>query len=390
MNWLDVGIILFLIASLIRGLEVGFVRQFFSTVGFIGGLVFGAWIQGTLAALVDTAASRAMLAVMVVLGCALLLMMVGEYIGLRLKFKMRDTPLINRFDRASGSALAAITILAVVWLGAAIFRTVPSDMWRNQINTSHIVTVLDDTLPPAPNIITALGNILSPNGFPQVFTGLEPELLPSGPLPDLGNFNEVVEETRDSVVKLQGRGCGGVVEGSGFVTSDDLVVTNAHVVAGISNPQVVDVTGSHDGTVVWFDPEMDLAIVRASSLASESLTLEPQIVPNGDAAVVLGYPEGKGFTANPASIMDSFTARGRDIYNQRVTERHVYAINADIRRGNSGGPLITADGTVAGVIFAQSVGYESVGYALTMQSVLPAIEAAEERTQAVDTGRCAQ
>jgi S1-C subfamily serine protease len=390
MNWLDLGIILFLVASLIRGLEVGFVRQFFSTVGFIGGLLLGAWLQGMLISLVDTPVSKAVLVLFVVLGCALILMVAGEYLGMRLKFKIRDTPLINKFDRVFGSILGAVTILLVVWLGAAMFWNAPSAVWQRQIRGSRFVATINETLPPAPNVISALGNLINPNVFPQVFTGLEPELQPSAPLPDLGELSSAVEETRDAVVKMQGLGCGGIVEGSGFVAGTDLVVTNAHVVAGVSNLQVVDVGGSHPATVVWFDPELDLAIVRAGGLAGEPLTLSGDIVPNGTNAAVLGYPESGGFTVRPANIMDEFNARGRDIYNQRTIERHVYAVNADIRSGNSGGPLITADGTVAGVIFAQSVSYEDVGYALTTQEVLPALEQSIGRTQQVATGRCAR
>lgn len=390
MNWLDVAIVVFLIASLLRGLEVGFVRQLFSTAGFLGGLLFGAWLQGKLIALVETPASKTMLAVVIVLGCALALMAAGEYIGMRLKLKLKETRLIDRVDRVAGSLLAVVTILAVVWLGAAMFRNVPSDSWNRAISGSRIVAVLNENLPPAPNVISSLGHLINPNVFPQVFTGMEPRLQTDAPLPELGDLQTAVETARDSVVKLQGPGCGGIVEGSGFVAADGLVVTNAHVVAGVSEPTVIDRSGARDATVVWFDPGLDLAVLRTDGLAGEPLDLNPRSVPAGTGAVVLGYPQGQGFTASPAAVLDSFTARGRDIYNQRATERNIHAINADVRRGNSGGPLLDVDGSVIGVIFAQSSTQDNVGYALTPDQVAPALESSENRHRAVDTGQCAR
>lgn len=390
MNWLDILIIIFVVASLLRGLEVGFARQFFSTTGFIGGLLAGAWLQGKLITLVDTPASKTVLALTVILGCAFILMALGEYIGLKIKFKLKETRLIDRLDRVLGSILAIVTILAVVWLTAAMFRGVPSDIWRRAIAGSRIVAVLNNNLPPAPNVISGIGHLIDPNVFPQVFIGMEPQLQTDAPLPELGDLRPAVEKARESVVKIQGQGCGGIVEGSGFVAADNLVVTNAHVVAGVENPQVIDIAAARTATVVWFDPNLDLAILRANDLAGEPLDLDKQIAVRGTASVVLGYPQGHGFTASPSIVLDSFNARGRDIYNQNITEREVYAINADVRQGNSGGPLLDADGEVIGVIFAQSVNQDEVGYAFTVNQLASALDQSQDRHNALSTGRCAR
>lgn len=389
MNWLDLAIIIFLLVSLVRGLEVGFVRQFFSTTGFIGGLILGAWLQSYVIHLFTTPATKALLVLVMVLGFALLLMVAGEYAGLRLKLKLRETPLVNKFDRAFGSVVAVTTVLAAVWLGAAIFRNAPSEGWQQQVRNSRIVAALNSALPSAPDVISNLGHLINPNTFPQVFTGLEPRLEADTPLPELGELRTAVEDARPSVVKLQGQGCGGIVEGSGFVAGDGLVATNAHVVAGVDDPHVIDRGGSRPGDVVWFDPELDLAIVRAENLSGEPLALRTQIAGDGTPAAVLGYPESSGFTAGPATILDSFTARGRDIYNQNITERQVYAVNANIRSGHSGGPLVNVRGEVVGLIFAQSTTYENVGYALTANQIASALNVTKG-TGTVGTGRCAR
>src|SRR5690349_19268577 len=139
MNWLDIFIILFLIAAVIRGLEVGFVRQFFSTLGFFTGAALGIWLETMLIHLVKTPEAKSLLAVTVVLGFAFGSMTAGEYVGMRIKFKLKESQTVERIDTIFGSALAGITLLAVVWVGATIFRNVPFDTWQQQLMSSRVV-----------------------------------------------------------------------------------------------------------------------------------------------------------------------------------------------------------------------------------------------------------
>lgn len=369
-------------------MDVGFVRQFFSTFGFFGGLLLGAWLQKTLlGGLVQTPASRTFLVLITTLGLALVLMTVGEYIGLRLKLNMRKSRLTNQADRFAGSALAGVTLLLAFWLAAALFRNVPYDSWQRQLNGSRIIASLNNTLPSAPDLIASLGNFIDPNSFPRVFTGLEPKLETDAPLPELGDLHGGVEHARRSTVKIQGEGCGGIVVGSGFVAGEGLVVTNAHVVAGVEQPFVVDFNGSHRAVAVWFDPQLDLAILRANNLAGPPLALAPDITPDGTSGAVLGYPAGGGFTVDPAVVLDTFVAIGRDIYGQGRTERRIYSLKTDIEQGNSGGPFIGADGSVLGVIFAESTTYDGVGYALTNDQIAGPLAAAAAAPPTT-TGAC--
>jgi uncharacterized membrane protein required for colicin V production len=200
MNWLDVFILLFLVSAFIRGIEVGFVRQFCSATGFFVGFFAGAWIEGHLIGRLDSSDSRAVFALLVTLGFAVLLMLVGEYLGLRLKFKLSEGRVADRLDRLFGSGLAIVTLLAAVWLGASIFRNFPSDTWQRQIRTSRIVAALNESLPSAPALLTKLGHLIDPNGFPQVFTGLERSVDTDTPLPNIGKLTPAVQKTRVSVV----------------------------------------------------------------------------------------------------------------------------------------------------------------------------------------------
>jgi S1-C subfamily serine protease len=388
MDWLDLFIILFLLASIVRGTEVGFVRQFCSTVGFFAGLFLGAWLNALLNNLVGSPGTRALLALFIILVSSIGLMTVGEYVGLRLKFNLRGAELTNKFDKFFGSILAAVTLLAAVWLGASIFRNVPDSGWQRQIRNSRIITLLDNNLPSAPGALTKLGHLIDPNNFPQVFAGLEPALKTDAPLPDMGALNPAIQQVRPSIVKIEGEGCNNIVEGSGFVAQNDVVVTNAHVVAGVKQPFVLDQKGKHGGKVVLFDQDLDIAILRTTNLAGGPLRLEAQTASNGTPTAVLGYPSGGGFTAEPGVILETFKAEGRNIYNQGHTVRDVYSVKTNIQHGNSGGPVIDKNGAVVGVIFAKSINYDHVGYALTMQQVIADLNRAKDLTDRVSTNSC--
>ena len=391
MNWLDIFIIVFLLAALIRGTEVGFTRQFFSTVGFFAGLFLGAYIENLLIHLVHTPGKRALLALVVVVGCAIGLMTLGEFVGWRLKFRLQKAQVVDRVDRIAGAVLAGITLLLAVWLGASIFRGAPDGLWQKQIRTSRIVSALNSTLPSAPGVLTGLGHLIDPNSFPQVFAGLEPQPTNvNAPLPDVGELNAAIQQDHESVVKIEGKGCGGIVEGSGFVAAKGEVLTNAHVVAGVAKPFIIDDNGTHTAKVVYFDPNVDIAVLRADNLAGGPLALNAETVDNGTAVAMLGYPGGKELNVMPGTILDSFTAVGHNIYNKGQTERQVYSVKTNVQEGNSGGPLLAKDGQVVGIVFARSTSYDQVGYALTMRQVAQSLTAASNKTASVSTGSCAE
>ena len=166
-----------------------------------------------------------------------------------------------------------------------------------------------------------------------------------------------------------------------------LVVTNAHVVAGIAHPTVEDSAGVHDTTVVYFDPSFDLAVLR-TNVTEPALALDTQTVPRLTQGAVLGYPEGGNFSSGPAGVMAEFQAEGRDIYGQGLTVRDVYEIEAVVRPGNSGGPLVLPNGEVIGIVFSRSTTNDMIGYALSSPGVITRVHQAESTNGAVGTGGC--
>jgi S1-C subfamily serine protease len=389
MNYIDGIIIVVLFVSLFRGFELGFVRQAFSTVGFFAGLAIGVLLEPYTVKLAHTQAGQSVIALITTLGLAFLMLTVGEYVGILLKNRL-TVKKIDTVDNYLGSGLALISVLVAVWLSAAIVQSTPLPELQKDLKDSTIVSFLNRHGPPAPTVIAGIGNLIDPNGFPKVFSGSEPVPPSDVSLPELGDLQDAVKADAASVVKIEGQGCGGIVEGSGFVVANGMVVTNAHVIAGITTPYVVDSNGTRTAVAVWFNPDLDLAVLRTTKLAGKPLQLNGAEESKGTPAAVLGYPGGGRFSAKPAAILDQFTATGRNIYDEGDVRRDVYEVRAEIIPGNSGGPLIAKDGTVIGVVFAESTTYDKVGYTLTTKAASSDIAKAVARNQKVSTGSCAE
>ncbi len=369
-----------------HGVTQGAALQILSFGGFWIGLLIGAAIAPAVSSLVNSNFGEAFLSLITFLGLAFLGGAVGRYVGTHAWSALRRLKL-GAADSALGGLVSVIAALMAVWLMAILLAAGPTQNVSRAMNRSAIVRALTDRLPPAPSVFARVQALISSTPFPRVFEGLEP--IPAGPI-DVPN-NQVVQEAvnraQRSTVRIFGVGCGGVQTGSGFVAGSGLVVTNAHVVAGIERPEVQDANGRHPSTPVLFDPSLDLAVLRTTGLAGRPLTLSPGEAERGQGGAVLGYPGGGDFAARPGAILRRFNAVGRDIYGRNLTRRAVYQLQADIQQGNSGGPFVRRDGVVLGVIFAASTSDGDVGYALTSQEVGPKVVDAQDNA-ATSTGPC--
>lgn len=381
MNFVDFLILALVLLTIARGMEIGLVRQAAS----LGGLIIGLTISSLIASFIGANPAISLL----IIGIGILGAIVGsEYLGVKLKRAFHEKK-INKLDRVLGAILGGVIGLALVWFCAALLPTIPSTTLKESVRDSKVISWLDNTLPPTTLIISWLEQSLAQTKLPQIIGELEPKLSNTqANIPDIANFNDVIANTRDSVVEIEGRSCNGIGVGSGFVVASNYIITNAHVVAGMRYPYVQDVDGRHSTEIVAFDPDLDIAVLKTDRLRGKSLPLSNEIVPTKTPGVVLGYPGGGPFTATPAVVVEHFTALGRDIYEQDQNRRDTYALKADIEPGNSGGPLLDKNGSVIGVIFARSTTYDKVGYALSSPAVSRVVAKAQSQPNAAGSLRC--
>ncbi len=390
MNVVDIIIILAAIFSLARGYHIGLVRQAGSTIGFVAGLFIGSWADTFLVNFAWSSTVKLLASLVIVLLSGFIFMTIGEIIGIRLKGSLTHNHPLDAFDGTLGSLMSVVTVLFAAWLGASILVLGPNTSFQQSLQSSRILSALNAHLPPATSFLSSLNKLINPNGFPEVFRGLEPSPSSTATVPSLGSFNAVVQATRASVVKVEGTGCGGIVEGSGFMITPNDIATNAHVVAGVANPKVIKDGVMHNSRVIWFDPNVDLAVLQVNGLKGKPLKIDSAEQPTNTPGVVLGYPGGGGFNAQPAAVMNNFSAYGRNIYGRGNTVRDVYSLRAHIIPGNSGGPLIGSHDQVLGIVFATSTTYNDVGYALTGHQVAGELTTAEHSTTTRSTGSCSE
>ena len=381
MNIVDVLLILLIIASAVRGVDVGFARQFGSLAGLWLGIFVGGWVI-SFTSLHDTAA------IVTIIACIVFGVIAGEIAGAKIKQQVHENR-FNHIDRALGAGMGIITILVVVWLGSTLITVVTAQSIQVAIRDSAIIRFLDRTLPPATDAISSLETYFRSTGLPEIVKTEEPTLPESNvALPNISTFSAVLEEAKAATVEVEGRGCAGIDVGSGFVTDDKYIITNAHVVAGMRTPFVKSDSGRRPATVVAFDPLLDIAILSTEYSATHSLSRNTTLANRDSPALVLGFPGGGDLVAHPALVADTFLAIGKDIYGDQKVSRKIYALNADIQKGNSGGPLIDTSGRVIGIIFARSTAYNQVGYALLMADVEKVLEKARTEPSIGQSLRC--
>lgn len=393
MNWLDLLIVLSAVSFGYSGYRQGFVVGVLAFAGFVAGGVAGLVIAPQLVAGLDPGLTQSVLAIAVVLLCATVGQVVLAWLGSLVRDRLVWRP-ARVLDATLGALVSVLAMLLVTWFLASVLRPGPVESLSRQISDSRVVTAVDDVVPDqAQTLFSSFRRVLDDNGLPTVFAGLAPERIRPVEPPESGiTGTKAVRRAGTSVVKVTGTAddCNRRLDGTGFVISEQHVLTNAHVVAGVDRPEV-QVGGDgrmYRARVVVYDPDRDLAVLYAPDLRAEPLGLDAS-GERGDQAVVAGFPGGGSYRLEGARIRDTIDARGPDIYHRTQVTREVFSLYADVEPGNSGGPLLSLAGEVYGVIFAKSLDDPDTGYALTLDEARPVIRAGSDRTQQVDSGACA-
>ena len=390
MNLLDLGIVVVVLLAAFNGFRRGASLQLSTYAGLLLGLLVGALLAPHFAHLVVSPYAQAGVALMVLVVFAGIGDGIGWLVGSRIWAIARRSAL-GTVDSVAGSIVAVIAGLLTIWFLAFNLVNGPLPSVSRAIRGSAIIRTLDSALPRPPSLLAEVRQFFNRFGFPEVFADIPPA--PAGPVKEPSNkeIRKAVDIAAPSTVKIVGEACGAIQEGSGFVAADHLVVTNAHVVAGVQAPKVQQQNGGTEAaTTVLFDPRLDIAVLRVDGPLGPVLKMVSKDQPRGTQGAVLGYPGGGGLTGKAAAIRRELDAIGRDIYGRSTVQRNVYELQAIVRPGNSGGPFVELDGTVAGVVFAASTTDPNIGYAITSGQVIPKVRKAESRTGEVSTGGCAR
>ena len=389
-DWLLIGAV---IVFALAGWHRGFVSGLLSFVGFLGGGLLAAFILPRLVEGVTDSELVQVVAVGVgVLVCALVGQVLASILGDRLRDSISWHP-AQVVDNMGGAALNVLALAVVTWIMASALAFLPVTMVSQQVTESKVLVALDSLVPaPARNAFGDLRDLVGTTSVPRVFSGLAQITGPDVAAPDATMVSPAVAAARGSVVKVVGEtpACGSAVSGSGFVVSPERVLTNAHVVAGVDEPtvRVRPGDGTLPATVVYFDPETDVAVLAVPGLTAPALMLDLTTAESGDPAVVAGFPLSGPFAAEAARIRTVVTAHGDDIYGRAGVDREVYILRALVQPGNSGGPLLSPEGRVYGMVFGADEEAESTGYALTAAAIGDAVSAGPALVEPVDTGTC--
>jgi S1-C subfamily serine protease len=390
MNILDIVLLVFALAYALSGYRQGFIVGACATAGLLIGGAVGIWVAPMVLEGYDPSLLVSLAALCGVLLCATIGQTIAAYAGGALRRRVTWHP-ARSIDAVGGAALSAAAALVVAWaLGVAVSGAqIPAI--NREVSTSRVLSAVDSVLPGnADSVLDTLNSVVDRSIFPRYLEPFVPERIISVDPPTRRVLRDPqVRRASRSVVKILGTAasCARTSEGTGFVYAPGRVMTNAHVVAGVEDPDVVIGTETLPAEVVLYDPDLDVAVLDVEGIGSRPLRFA-RGADSGTPAAVLGYPGNGPFHAEPARIRSEQRLRSPDIYGDGEVQRDVYSLFAEVRPGNSGGPLVSPRGRVYGVIFAASVSDPQTGYAVTADQVRRDARLGRRSSNEVDTGPC--
>jgi S1-C subfamily serine protease len=387
-NLIDIAIVIAALIGLANGYRRGFWLSLAQYLGLLIGVLLGAAAARTVLDYlqINNANARPLGAVLVLLIGGSLGSSIGFAVGEPIRRKILRTGIHTSTDSIAGAALSTFAVLIMCWFLGLSFSRGPVPEIAQQIQRSVALRGMDTVAPKPPGFLASVAQVLAGVQFPPVFAGLEPTGLP-GALPVPTTIDTAgVKNAAQSVVKVSSVGCGGIVTGSGFPVGNGYVVTNAHVVSGTASHTVSKPDGtSLRAEVVLFDPSRDVAVLYVPGFTPPGVTFA--LGQRGTQGAVIGYPGGGPEKIVPAVVDGTVSAEGRDIYNENFVTREIFVLQASVRPGNSGGPIIDLQGRVLGMVFATSASDPDQAYALTDDEITPDIREAETHPSPKDTSK---
>jgi S1-C subfamily serine protease len=391
MNVVDIVIVGLALLAAFRGFRQGLVGQVFEFgggfLGLVAGIALGPAIAGGFTK--RPGLQGALISLVVVFVAMAIGQTLGFVLGHRIGHRVQRANL-GGLNSTAGVIVSVFVTFLSFWLLGSLLIQGPSQPVARSLQESRILHAMNESLPDPPNVLAYIQQYLNTSGFPQVFATLPRDSGPPVQLPSKRTANRAGRAGSPSTVRITTPACGGLQLGSGWVAAPGTVVTNAHVVAGGDEVTVSDGSGEHDGTVVLFDKDTDIAIIKTDGLFGPPLPLETERLDSGTQGATLGYPgeQGGEQVVKKAAIQAYFDAVGRDIYGRKKVTRGVYEVRSKVRQGDSGGPFVLPDGRVGGVVFAASTTDSDTGYVLTGEEVQDEIRRGTASNEEVGTGSC--
>jgi S1-C subfamily serine protease len=389
-NLLDWVLVLIVVLYAVSGYWQGFVTGAFATTGLLLGGLIGVWVAPE--ALGDATPSIlvSLAAIFIVIVCASLGQALFQLVGTRIRDRITWQP-VRALDAVGGAVLSACAALLVAWaLGVALSGSGLQGI-TPMVRDSKVLAEVNSVLPDsASSKLSAFNDVVGTTFFPRYLEPFAPErIVAVAPGPRRMLADPDVSRAQAAVVRIRSTNrCGQGIEGSGFVYAPDRVMTNAHVVAGVSDP-AVDVNGStQPGHVVYYDPQTDVAVLAVPTGGVRPLRFATS-ASAGEGVAILGYPQNGPYDVQAGRVRADQRLRSPDIYGGGTVIRDVLSLRGLIRPGNSGGPVVDSAGRVVAVVFAASVTNGDTGYALSSQQVADATAAGANASRTVSTQGCA-
>jgi len=384
---LDVFLVVLLLGSVINGYRSGLLRSLSGILGAVAGGIAAFFVVPLVGTWVPAPEWRMPAA----LGAAVVLVAIGFSLGATVGNsvgRLARRAKLGVIDRLLGGAFTAVASALIASMVAFSVGSLGVPYLSPAIASSNVIGGINSLTPdPLKTLLAQLRSAAVQEALPRIVDAF------SGPVPETADADlssPALAVAAQSVMRITGTAyaCGQSQSGTGFVVSQDRVVTNAHVVAGVTEPVIESPAGGAlPGTVVYFDSVNDLAIIAVPGLSAAPLELGENLAP-GSGAVADGYPFGGPYVSDPARIMSLSTLSVADIYGQDPSSREVYTIASDVQQGESGGPLLSESGQVTGVVFAKSADTANVGYALSLAELQPVVDAAAGLSASVSSGTC--
>ncbi|WP_150461385.1 MarP family serine protease [Nesterenkonia ebinurensis] len=387
MTLLDVALVLVVIGFV----AAGFARGVWSTVGGAAGFLVGAIAAFFAIPIVAAWVPDPLWRVVAVIGAAIVLVVAGHALGSAAGAevqRMFRSPTLKTVSSLIGAAVNLVVALIVIAALSFSVQAMGFPQVNQHMKQSAVLQGINTLMPDRVEAMFAdVRSTVLASDIPELAQLLVPE---EPEAPQASELTEAAAGTQRSVARITGvaQQCGQSQAGSGVAVAADRVVTNAHVVAGVAEPSV-ELPDGQIGTarVVYFNTSSDLALLAVDGLDAVPARVGGPMEP-GDAGFVMGYPSGGPFSAGSAVVQARDVSQVNNIYGSSPSDLEIYQLNADVRQGNSGGPLVDQEGRVAGIVFARAMEGNAVGFAVTAEAAGEVLADPESFTETVSTGQC--